>query len=119
MMRSIKILAIVGMTTITLSLPVSAQNAEERILKTEGQVSAINDADAARAAGENWTRTQLRLQEAKTAIDDRDEKIAKYRAHEASVQADIVQEKIKLAGLERTADELQSSVNTLQRELSN
>ena len=56
--------------------------------------------------------------EARTAEGKNRDEESFWRSEEASLHADIVQEKIKLRGLERTVSEIETGIATLRRELN-
>lgn len=95
-----------------------AEPARDELIRTEAQISALNTADASTAAPQNFQEAQLRLSEARTAEDKNRDKESIWRSTEASVQAEIVQEKIKLRALERTVSEIETGIATLRRELN-
>ena len=95
-----------------------ADNARDNLLRAEAQIQALNPADASAAAGADYQTAQLRLSEARIAEDRNRDEESLRRSEEALLQADIVQEKIKLRGLERTVAEIESGIATLRRELT-
>ncbi len=95
-----------------------ADNARDNLLRAEAQIQALNPADASAAAGADYQQAQLRLNEARTAEDKNRDEESLRRSDEALLHADIVQEKIKLRGLERTVAEIESGIATLRRELT-
>lgn len=95
-----------------------AEPARDDLIRTEAQISALNTADASAAAPANFQEAQLRLSEARTAEEKNRDEESIWRSAEASLQADIVAEKIKLRGLERTVSEIETGIATLRRELN-
>lgn len=95
-----------------------ADGARDDLIRTEAQIGALNTADASSAAPENFQEAQLRLDEARTAEDKNRNEESMWRSAEASLQGDIVQEKIKLRALERTVSEIKIGISTLRRELN-
>lgn len=95
-----------------------ADNARDNLIRAEAQISALNTADASAAAPNNFQEAQLRLSEARAAEVKRKTKESVWRSAEASLQAEVVQEKIKLRGLERTVSEIEIGIATLRRELN-
>lgn len=94
-----------------------ADDARDALIKTEAQFSALNSADAYAAAPADFEQAQLRLKEARAAEDKNKRKESLWRSSEAALQVEIVQEKIKLRGLERTVSEMETGIATLRREL--
>ena len=114
-----KIVAAALMGTLLLAAPVAFANpARDELIRTESQVAALNTADASSAAPANFKEAQLRLSEAKAAEADNKRDTSLWRSAEASLLAEIVQEKIKLRGLERTVSEIETGIATLRRELN-
>lgn len=95
-----------------------ASDSRDDLIRAESQISALNTADASSAAPGHFQEAQLRLSEARTAEVRRQRKESSWRSAEASLLADIVQEKIKLRGLERTVTEIEAGIATLRRELN-
>lgn len=95
-----------------------AEGSRDELIRTEAQIAALNTADASAAAPTNFQEAQLRLSEARAAEEKNRDKESLWRSSEASVQADIVQEKIKLSGLQRTVSEIETGIATLRRELN-
>lgn len=95
-----------------------ASDARDDLIRAETQIRALNTADASSAAPAHFQEAQLRLSEARAAEDKRQSKDSRWRSAEASLLADIVQEKIKLNGLERTVSEIETGIATLRRELN-
>jgi hypothetical protein len=103
---------------ILLAAPASfADNARDNILRAEAQIQALNPADATAASPADYQAAQLRLGEARAAEDKNRDEESLWRSEEALLHADIVQEKIKLRGLERTVSEIETGIETLRREL--
>jgi hypothetical protein len=94
-----------------------ADNARDNILKAEAQIQALNPADANAASPTDYQTAQTRLGEAKAAEARNKREESMWRSDEAAVQADIVQEKIKLRALDRTVSEIETGIETLRREL--
>jgi septal ring factor EnvC (AmiA/AmiB activator) len=94
-----------------------ADGARDDLIRTEAEVKALNTADASAAAATNYAEAQLRLSEARVAEEKNREEESMWRSAEASLQAEIVQEKIKLRGLERTVSEIETGIATLRREI--
>ncbi len=114
-----KIIAAALMGAFLLAAPAAfAEPARDELIRTEAQISALNTADASSAAPTNFQEAQLRLSEARAAEDKNKDEDSLWRSAEASLQAEIVQEKIKLQGLERTVSEIESGIATLRRELN-
>ena len=104
---------------VLLAAPAAfADSARDNILRAEAQIQALNPADASAASGADYQAAQLRLSEARTAEDKNRHEESLWRSEEASLHADIVQEKIKLRGLERTVSEVETGIATLRRELN-
>lgn len=102
-----------------LAVPVaSARESHDNILRAEAQIQALNPADASIASPEDFQTAQLRLTEARAAEEKSRHEESVWRSDEASLSADIVQEKIKLHGLNRTVSEIQTGIETLRRELN-
>lgn len=95
-----------------------ADEAHDNILRAETQIMALNAADAATASGADYTAAKLRLEEARAAEGRNRKEEAIWRSNEAMLHADIVQENIKLRGLQRTVSEIETGVETLRRELN-
>lgn len=95
-----------------------ADPARDNILRAEAQIQALNSADAATASPTDYQTAKLRLDEARAAEtkNRRDESL--QRSDEAMLHADIVQENIKLHGLQRTVSEIETGLETLRRELN-
>ena len=85
---------------------------------SEAQIKALNPADAGAASANEYQTAQTRLNEARTAEDKNRDEESFWRSEEALLQANIVQEKIKLRGLERTVSEIETGIATLRRELN-
>lgn len=102
-----------------LSTPMAfAEGARDDLIRAETQIKSLNSADAYAAAASNYEDAQLRLREARTADDRNRDAESSRRSAEASLQAEIVQEKIKLRGLERTVSEIEAGIAVLRRELN-
>ena len=95
-----------------------ADDAHDNIIRAEAQIMALNAADATTASGADFLAAKLRLEEARDAEKRNDREEAMWRSEEAMLHADIVQENIKLHGLQRTVSEIQTGVETLRRELN-
>jgi len=95
-----------------------ADEARDNILRVEAQMQTLNVADATAASATNYQEAQLRLNEARIAEDKSRREESLWRSEEASLQAEIVQEKIKLRGLQRTVSEIETGIETLRRELN-
>ena len=114
-----KIVAAALMGTLLLAAPAAfADPARDDLIRTEAQISALNTADASSAAPANFQEAQLRLTEARAAEEDNKQEVSIWRSSEASLQAEVVQEKIKLRALERTVSEIETGIATLRRELN-
>ncbi|PKP80526.1 MAG: hypothetical protein CVT79_14670 [Alphaproteobacteria bacterium HGW-Alphaproteobacteria-18] len=114
-----KIVAAALMGTLLLAAPVAFANpARDELIRTEAQIAALNTADASSAAPANFQEAQLRLSEARAAEAAKQREASIWRSSEASLQAEIVQEKIKLRALERTVSEIETGIATLRRELN-
>jgi len=94
-----------------------ADSARDNILKAEAQIQALNPADANAASPADYQAAQTRLGEAKAAEARNKREESVWRSDEAAVQADIVQERIKLRALDRTVSEIETGIETLRREL--
>ncbi len=92
--------------------------ARDNIVRAEAQIKALNPADASAASASEYQTAQTRLNEARTAEDKNRSEESFWRSEEAVLQAGIVQEKIKLRGLERTVSEIETGIATLRRELN-
>ncbi len=95
-----------------------ADPARDNIIRAEAQISAINPADAGAASAIDYQTAQTRLTESKAAAERNRSEESLWRSEEALLHADIVQEKIKLRGLERTVSEIETGIATLRRELT-
>lgn len=106
--------------TVLIAAPASFADdkARDNILRAEAQIKAINPADAGMASAEEYQTAQTRLNEARNAEDKNRDEESFRRSEEASVQADIVQENIKLHALQRTVSEIETGIATLRRELN-
>jgi len=113
-----KIFLAAALSAILLAAPAYADEARDSLIRVEAQISALDTADASSAAPANFQEAQLRLNEARTAEEKNQDEESIWRSAEASLQADIVQEKIKLRGLERTVSEIETGIATLRRELN-
>ena len=94
-----------------------ADNARDNLLRAEAQIQTLNPADANAASAADYQMAQQRLSEARTAEDKNRDEDSMWRSEEAMVQADIVQEKIKLQALQRTVLEIETGIATLRREM--
>jgi hypothetical protein len=94
-----------------------ADTPRDNILRAETQIQALNPADANAASPTDYQMAQQRLGEARAAEDKNKHSESMQRSEEASLQADIVQEKIKLHALQRTVSEIETGIDTLRREL--
>lgn len=116
-MRKVIPAAIFGLF-IACSSTAHADDTRDALLRAEAKISALNSADAFAAAPENFEEAKLRLREATDAeARSRDEE-SRWRSAEADLQAEIVQEKIKLRGLQRTVAEIETGIAVLRRELN-
>ncbi len=79
---------------------------------------ALNPADAATASPTDYQTAKTRLDEARVAEDKNRKEESLRRSEEASIHAEIVQEKIKLHGLGRTVSEIETGIATLRREIN-
>lgn len=114
-----KVISAALMGALLLAAPAAfADGARDDLIRTEAQIAALNAADASAASPANYQEAQLRLSEARVAEEKSDEEDTIWRSAEASLQADIVQEKIKLQALERTVSEIETGIETLRRELN-
>ena len=95
-----------------------ADPARDALLRTEVEIAVLNTADASSAAPENFQEAQLRLSQARAAEKDNEKEETLWRSSEASLQAEVVQEKIKLRALERTVSEIETGIATLRSELN-
>lgn len=110
--------ALFGSALIAAPAAFGDDKARDNILRAEAQIKALNPADAGAASAIEYQTAQTRLNEARTAEDKNRDEESFWRSEEASLQADIVQEKIKLRGLERTVTEIETGIATLRRELN-
>jgi hypothetical protein len=110
--------ALFGSVLIAAPAAFADDKARDNILRAEAQIKALNPADAGAASAAEYQTAQTRLSEARTAEDKNRDEESLWRSEEASVQADIVQEKIKLRALERTVAEVEAGIATLRRELN-
>jgi hypothetical protein len=110
--------ALFGSVLIVAPAAFADEKARDNILRAEAQIKTLNPADAGAAAATEYQTAQLRLSEARTAEDKNRDEESFWRSEEASLQADIVQEKIKLRGLERTVLEIETGTATLRREIN-
>jgi hypothetical protein len=94
-----------------------ADPARDNLLRAEAQISALNPADATAASPEHYQSAQLRLGEARAAEDKNRDEESMWRSEEALLHAEIVQEQIKLRGINRTVAEIEKGIETLRREL--
>ena len=116
-MRIVPAIAVALFGGVLLSAPAAfADNARDNILRAETQIEALNSADASVASPTDYQTAKLRLDEARSAEAKNRQEESIWRSEEALLHADIVQENIKLRGLERTVSEIQTGVETLRRE---
>jgi len=94
-----------------------ADPARDNLLRAEAQIGALNTADASAAAPADYQNAVLRLTEARAAEGRNRDEESLRRSNEALLHAEIVQEKIKLRGLQRTVSEIETGIATLRREL--
>jgi len=94
-----------------------ADPARDNLVRAEAQISALNPADATAASPEHYQSAQLRLGEARAAEDKNRDEESMWRSEEALLHAEIVQEHIKLRGINRTVAEIEKGIETLRREL--
>jgi hypothetical protein len=114
-----KIFLAAVMSTLLLAAPAAfADEARDNLIRVESQIKALNTADASAAAPANFQEAQMRLNEARTAEEKNQDEDSIWRSAEASLQAEVVQEKIKLRALERTVSEIETGIATLRRELN-
>jgi len=105
--------------SVMLLAPASyADNARDELIRTEAKIATLNAVDASAAAPTNFREAELRLNEARAADKRNKDEDVLWRAKESSLQADIVQEKIKLFALQRTVTEIETGLATLRRELN-
>jgi hypothetical protein len=95
-----------------------ANESRDSLIRAETQISSLNTADASSAAPVQFQEAQTRLNEARTAHDRNQRKESSWRSAEAALLAEVVQERIKLQGLERTVTEIETGIATLRRELN-
>ena len=95
-----------------------ADDAKDNILRAETQIAALNPADATAASGMDYQAAKMRLDEARAAEERNRKEESMWRSSEAMLHADIVQENIKLRGLQRTVSEIETGLATLRRELN-
>lgn len=95
-----------------------ADDTHDNILRAETQIAALNPADATAASGTDYQTAKLRLEEARAAEGRNRKDESLWRSNEAILHADIVQENIKLRGLQRTVSEIETGLETLRRELN-
>jgi uncharacterized protein YlxW (UPF0749 family) len=105
-----------GAVLIAAPASFADEKSRDNILRVEAQIKTLNPVDAGASAAIEYQAAQLRLSEAKAAEDRNRGEESLWRSEEASVQANIVQEKIKLRGLERTVSEIEAGLSTLRRE---
>lgn len=94
-----------------------ADPARDNLMRAEAQIAALNPADATAASPGHYQSAQLRLGEARLAEEKNRDEESLRRSEEASLHAEIVQEQIKLSGLDRTVSEIERGIETLRREL--
>jgi hypothetical protein len=94
-----------------------ADPARDNLLRAESQIQTLNPADASAAAAMDYRSAQIRLDEARAAEDRNRDAESLWRSNEALLLAEVVQEKIKLHGLQRTVSEIETGIATLRREL--
>jgi predicted phage-related endonuclease len=94
-----------------------ADPARDNLLRAETQIQALNTADASAAAPNDYQSAVLRLTEARAAEAKNNDDESLRRSNEAMLLGEIVQEKIKLRGLQRTVTEIETGIATLRREL--
>lgn len=116
-MRKIMAAALMGYALMAAPAA-TADPARDELIRTEAQIAVLNTADASAAAPVNFKEAQLRLTEARAAEAKNKDKESLWRSAEASLQAEIVSEKIKLRTLERTVSEIETGIATLRRELN-
>ena len=104
---------------VLLAAPAAfADDAHDNILRAETKIAALNPGDATAASGADYQAAKLRLEEARAAEGRNRKDESLWRSSEAMLHADIVQENIKLRGLQRTVSEIETGVETLRRELN-
>lgn len=94
-----------------------ADPARDNLVRAEAQVTALNPADATAAAPADYREAQMRLEEARVSEEKNRDEETLWRSDEALLHTQIVQEKIKLHGLERTVSEIETGIATLRREI--
>ncbi len=118
-MRFITPLAATMLGGLLFAAPAAfADPAQDNILRAETQILALNPADATAASPTDYQTAKLRLDEARAAEDKNHDEESVWRSDEAMLHADIVQENIKLRGLQRTVSEVETGIETLRRELN-
>lgn len=118
-MRFIPSVAAALLGVVLISAPTAfADPASDNILRAETQIQALNPADASTASPTDYQTAKLRLEEARAAEAKNHDEESLWRSDEAMLHADIVQENIKLHGLQRTVSEIETGVQTLRRELN-
>lgn len=110
--------AAMASSMLVLAPAAFAQESRDALIRTEAQIQALDPADATASAPQAFQEAQLRLTEAKAAEDKKQREDSLWRSSEAALSAEIVQEKIKLRGLERTVSEIETGIATLRRELN-
>jgi hypothetical protein len=110
--------AMLGSALIGAPAAFADDKARDNIVRAETQIKALNPADASTASGVDYQTAQLRLGEARAAEDKNRHGESVWRSDESMVLADLVQEKIKLRGLERTVSEIETGIATLRREIN-
>ncbi len=115
--RSTQLLAVIGFLIGFIAHAAYADEIRDDIIKTETQIGTIVEADAITLAEGNYRKAKLRLEEARAAEDDGADVEAARRAKEARLQAEIVQERIRLGALQRVERELRQSVEILRQEV--
>jgi hypothetical protein len=110
--------ALFGAVLIAAPSSFADEKSRDNIVRVEAQIKTLNPVDAGASAASAYQTAQLRLGEARAAEERNRDEESLWRSEEASVQASIVQEKIKLRGLERTVSEIETGLATLRRETS-
>jgi hypothetical protein len=113
-----RLAATAAVTFLLTASPAFADEADDSILRSETQIRALNPAEATAFAGQDYELALLRLDEARTAERDRHNDQAIDRAEEASLLAQLVREQIKLSALQKSQQDLETSLAALSRETS-
>jgi len=111
-----RLTAAAATAVLLAAFPAFADEVDDSILRAETQFAMLDQADAAAVSREDYELARLRLQEARAANRSRNNDAAMDRAEEASLLAQLVQERIKLSALTKSQRDLQDSLAVLSRE---